>query len=190
MNMRKYPDGQAVGAVYDNAPADNPFLAAMPELLPQDEFMDRIRGSPPLPTLLSRMSLEERRQALPMLSTLFFPMGYMYAIYDHLYRAITMTYKTRTVVEEIRQTNALFSGREGQSYATQAATGSILGVPGIGKTSAIRRCLAVMPQVIEHMDYQGSRFSANRCCISMWSAPATARLKRWPLISWLPWTGR
>lgn len=175
--MRKYPDGQAVGAVYDNAPADNPFLAAMPELLPQDEFMDRIRGSPPLPTLLSRMSLEERRQALPMLSTLFFPMGYMYAIYDHLYRAITMTYKTRTVVEEIRQTNALFSGREGQSYATQAATGSILGVPGIGKTSAIRRCLAVMPQVIEHMDYQGQPFFCKQVLYLYVECPSDCSVK-------------
>ena len=30
--MRKYPAGQSVGAIYDNAPANNPFLAAMPEI--------------------------------------------------------------------------------------------------------------------------------------------------------------
>lgn len=31
--MDKYAKDQTVGAVYDNAPAGNPFLAAMPDLL-------------------------------------------------------------------------------------------------------------------------------------------------------------
>lgn len=154
----KYPPGRTVGAIYDNAPANNPFLAAMPELLAKDVFLEQIKGTPPLTAALPQMTVEERRQALPLLSTLFFPMAYMYAIYDQLYRAIATTYTTRTVMEGIQQTNALFAGREGQSYATQAATGSILGVPGIGKTSTIRRCLATMPQVIEHTEYQGKPF--------------------------------
>lgn len=37
--MRKYPAGQSVGAIYDNAPADNPFLAAMPEMVGRGEFL-------------------------------------------------------------------------------------------------------------------------------------------------------
>lgn len=47
--MRKYPMSRVVGAVYDNAPADNPFLAAMPEMIPSEEFLGRwrkIRRSP------------------------------------------------------------------------------------------------------------------------------------------------
>ena len=36
--MRKYPAGQSVGAIYDNAPADNPFLAAMPEMVGRGSF--------------------------------------------------------------------------------------------------------------------------------------------------------
>ena len=85
-------------------------------------------------------------------------MNYMYAIYDQLYRAITTTYTTHTVIESIRQMNALFIGSKSAVYATQAAAGSILGVPGIGKTSTIRRCLSTMPQVIEHTEYQGRPF--------------------------------
>lgn len=151
--MDKYVKDQTVGAVYDSAPAGNPFLAAMPDLLPPARFLKQIGSSPPLPQELPAMTLEERRRLLPSLSSLFVPLDYMHAIYDTLYRAIATTYTTRTMIDGIRQINAIFAGRELQSYATQADSGSILGVPGIGKTSTIRRCLSVMPQTIEHTEY-------------------------------------
>ena len=40
--------------------------------------------------------------------SLFIPMEYMYAIYDQLYRALSSTYTTRTMIEEIQRTNTLF----------------------------------------------------------------------------------
>ena len=157
--MRKYPQGESVcGAVYDSAPADNPFLAALPEILPRDEFLAAIRSTPGLPHSLPQMTPEERRQSLPLLASLFVPLHYMYAVYDQLYRAIRETYSTRTTMEEIRRINVLFNSREGIPYATQAASGSVLGVPGIGKTSTIRRALETMPQVIEHTEYMGQPF--------------------------------
>lgn len=69
--MQKYPSGESVcGAIYDSAPADNPFLTALPEMLPRDEFLSAIRSTPGLPHDLPRMSPEERRQRLPMLASL------------------------------------------------------------------------------------------------------------------------
>lgn len=66
----KYPQNQpSVGAIYDNAPADNPFLAAMPDLLSPQDFLTKIRSTPPFLTNKSNMSSEERRQTLPMLSS-------------------------------------------------------------------------------------------------------------------------
>lgn len=157
--MRKYPAGEKiVEAVYDNGPANNPLVAAMPEMLSRDEFMTAIRSLPPLPHTLSYMSPEERRQSLSLLSTVFIPMDYMYYIYDQLYRAIRETYTTRTTIDGIRQINTLFCGKEGIPYTTQAASGSILGIPGIGKTSTIRRALATLPQVIEHSECHGKPF--------------------------------
>lgn len=175
--MKKYPEGQSVGAIYDGAAADNPFLAAMPEMLSQQEFSSGVRSTPQLPHTLPQMTSEERRQALPMLASLFFPMNYMYAIYDQLYRAITVTYTTRTVLEGIRQTNALFCSTDLQSYATQADTGSILGVPGIGKTSTIRRCLSTMPQVIEHVEYQGQPFYCKQVLYLRIECPSDCSVK-------------
>ena len=156
--MPKYEQERVVGAIYDNGPMDNPFLAAMPEMLSADDYQRLIQSFPPLPSQLSALSSEERRRQMPILSALFVPMNFMYRLYGTLYRAITATYMTRTELEGIRQINALFYGNGLHQYATQADTGSILGVPGIGKTSAIRRSLALMPQVIEHTEYQGHPF--------------------------------
>lgn len=51
--MMKYPAEQmSVGAIYDNAPADNPFLAALPGLIPQQEFMSAVKSMPPFPAAL------------------------------------------------------------------------------------------------------------------------------------------
>ena len=111
--MRKYPPNESIcGAIYDSAPADNPFLAALPEMLPRDQFLIAIRSTPGLPHDLPQMSSEERRRNLPLLASLFVPLDYMYAVYDQLYRAIRETYTTRTAMEEIRQINALFGNKE------------------------------------------------------------------------------
>ena len=99
--MQKYSVGQVAGAIYDNGPIGNPFLAAMPEELSKDEFFEYVRSYPQLPANLADMTSEERRQELPRLSTLFIPLDYMYVIYDLLYRAIRGTYMRRTSLMEI-----------------------------------------------------------------------------------------
>lgn len=176
--MRKYPTGeQVVEAVYNNTPADNPLLAALPEMLSRDEFMTAIRSLPPLPHTLPQMSSEERRQSLPLLSTVFVAMDYMYVIYDQIYRAICTTYTTRTVIEGIRQTNRLFQNGKGTNYATQADTGSILGVPGIGKTSTIQRCLSLIPQVIEHIENREQPFYCKQVLYLRIECPSDCSIK-------------
>lgn len=184
----KYPAGKVVGAIYDNGPLNNPFLSAMPDLIGPSVFQHRLESRPPLPHRLPEMTSEERRQNIPMISSVFFASAYMYHIYDTLYRAITTTYTTRTAIESIRQINALFHGNQGVSYATQADTGSILGPPGIGKTSTIQRCLALLPQVIEHTEYQGQPFFCKQFCIFVSSVRPIVQQKLWPLTFWVLWT--
>lgn len=156
--MSKYTNEQTVGAVYDDAPVGNPFLAAMPDMLPPEKVFEIIGSKPQIPYNLNHMTAEERRRHIPIINSVFIPMNYMYNLYDILYRAIQTTYTTRTMIEEIRQINALFTDGEKLSFSTGADSGSILGVPGIGKTSTIKRCLSTMPQVIEHTEYMGKAF--------------------------------
>ena len=151
--MSKYSPGHTVGAVYDGN-SGNPYLEAMPDMLSPEQFTRVIASYPPIPHDLAEMSPEERRKLLPSLASIYVPMPYQYAIYDTLYRAIATTYRTADVVESTRAINAYYCGRA-TNYATQADSGSILGVPGCGKTATIRRCLSTMPQVIDHVEYQG-----------------------------------
>ena len=153
--MSKYSPGHTVGAVYDGN-SGNPYLEAMPDMLSPEQFARSIASYPPIPHDLAEMSPEERRGLLPSLASIYVPMPYQYAIYDTLYRAIATTYRTADVVESTRAINAYYCGRA-TNYATQADSGSILGVPGCGKTATVHRCLSTMPQVIEHVEYQGQR---------------------------------
>ena len=183
--MSKYPNEQTVGAVYDDASVDNPFLAAMPDMLPPEKLFDKIESKPRIPHNMSLLTAEERRRQISVLNAVYIPMSYMYNLYDTLYRAIQTTYTTWTMLDEIRQINALFNNGEKISFSTGADSGSILGVPGIGKTSTIKRCLSTMPQVIEHTEYMGKPFS-----ISKWNALRTARSRHSPSTSSLLWIVR
>ena len=151
--MSRYPPGHTVGAIYEGS-SGNPYLDAMPDMLSPEQFVQAVASYPPIPYDLAEMASEERRGLLPSLSSLYVPMPYQYAIYDTLYRAIATTYRTADVVESTRAINAYYCGRD-TNYATQADSGSILGVPGCGKTATVRRCLSTMPQVIEHTEYHG-----------------------------------
>lgn len=175
--MSTYSPERSVGAIYSNAPADNPFLAAMPEMLSQDDFNVQIRSYPKLPANLLSMSATERRQELPLLSSVFVPMDFMYALYDQMYRAIWSTYSTRTMLEEVRRTNALFRRDALNNYSTQATTGSILGVPGVGKTSTIRRSLGLFPQVIEHTEHLGKPFYCKQVLYLTVECPSDCSVK-------------
>ena len=175
--MLKYAHERVTAAIYDNAPAGNPFLAAMPDLIKPTDFMKAIASMPLLPHDLPNMTTEDRRRCLPKIATVFVPMAYMYHIYDLLYRAIQVTYTSRTTIQAIRNINALFNGKEIEPYATQPESGSILGVPGIGKTSTIRRCLTVMPQVIEHREYQGTPFYCKQVLYLMVECPSDCSVK-------------
>lgn len=151
--MSRYPPGHTVGAIYEGS-SGNPYLDAMPDMLSPEQFAQSVASYPPIPYDLAQMLPEERRELLPSLASIYVPMPYQYAIYDTLYRAIATTYRTADVVESTRAINAYYCSQN-TNYATQADSGSILGVPGCGKTATVRRCLSTMPQVIEHVEYQG-----------------------------------
>ena len=151
--MSRYPPGHTVGAIYEGS-SGNPYLDAMPDMLSPEQFVQAVASYPPIPYDLAEMASEERRGLLPSLASIYVPMPYQYAIYDTLYRAISTTYRTADVMESTKAINAYYCGRA-TNYATQADSGSILGIPGCGKTATVHRCLSTMPQVIEHVEYQG-----------------------------------
>lgn len=160
----------------------NPFLEAMPDLLGKSEFVEHMKSEIHFPYNLKERSPEERRNYLTELTTWFQPMDYMYNLYDMLYRAMSTTYQTKTVIESVKQLNEIYmdfrTGRERTlNYSTQAYSGAVLGVPGIGKTSTIQRCLSTMPQVIIHTKYQDKQFYTKQINYLMVECPSDCSVK-------------
>lgn len=179
----KYGDftGNTVGAVYGRENG-NPYLEALPDVLGKKEFERRMKSQPDFPRDVNHMAPEERRNLLSGLSQWFQPMDYMYTLYDMLHRAMCSTYQTKTVIESVRQMNDLYmdfrTGRPRElSYSTQAYSGAVLGVPGIGKTSTIKRCLSTMPQVIVHQEYQGRKIYEKQINYLVVECPSDCSLK-------------
>lgn len=160
----------------------NPFLEAIPELLGKAAFTEQMRSDLHFPYDIGKRNPQERRSYLTELPRWFQPMDYMYTLYDMLYQAIATTYQTKTTVESVRQLNDIYmdfrTGRERTlHYATQAYSGAVLGVPGIGKTSTIQRCLSLMPQVIIHTKYQGKQFYTKQINYLLIECPSDCSLK-------------
>lgn len=170
-----------VAAEYDKEQG-NPFLEALPEIMGKAEFVEHMKSEIQFPYDLRERSPQERRNHLTELTTWFQPMDYMYTVYDMLYRAMATTYQTKTVIESVRQLNEIYmdfrTGRERTlNYSTQAYSGAVLGVPGIGKTSTIQRCLSTMPQVIIHTKYQDKQFYTKQINYLLVECPSDCSVK-------------
>lgn len=181
----KYPDEQAVEAIYTANPLSgaqpNPFLEAMPDMLPKEDLFRRLSCSPSPPDPASLLRAADRRRGLNALLSVYVPMDYMAVIYETLYCAMESTYTTSTTIDSIRRVHAIHQ-RDGAALtelpvATSADSGSILGVPGIGKSSTIRRCLRQIPQVIQHSQYGGDKLCCKQITWLMVECPGDCSVK-------------
>lgn len=160
----------------------NPFWEALPELLGKAKFMECMESEIQFPYDIQEKNPQERRNYLTELTTWFQPMDYMYTLYDMLYRAMATTYRTKSVVESVRQLNEIYMDfRPGRkrtiNYSTQAYSGAVLGVPGIGKTSTVQRCLSTMPQVIIHTKYKDKQFYTKQINYLLVECPSDCSVK-------------
>lgn len=173
----KYEDKQMVPAVYTptSETEGNPLLEAMPPILDKAALFQKMTVPLVMPEV-SDMSPEERRNALALLHSFFQPMDYMYTLYDRLYRAIETTYTNQTMIETVRHICAIRNDSK-MTFATQSDSGSILGVPGIGKTSTIRRCLSAFPQVIAHERYHDQPFFSKQILWLFVECPSDCSIK-------------
>ena len=180
----KYPDQPAVDAVYTpnqlSGAQPNPFLEAMPEMLPKEALFRRLACSPPPPDA-AQLKPSDRRRGLNALSSVFVPLDYMAVIYNTLFCAMESTYTASATVDSIRRVHAIHQG-DGAALAqlpvaTSTDSGSILGVPGIGKSSTIRRCLRQIPQVIRHSQYGDSKLYCNQVTWLMVECPGDCSVK-------------
>lgn len=181
----KYSNEQMVDAVYTpnqlSGEFGNPFLEAMPEMLAKDVLFERLSSYPQQPFNNRPVPITDRRRSLNALSSAFIPLDYMNVIYNTLFCAIESTYNTSTTIDSIRRIHAIHQGHDALLLDTPAAissdSGSILGVPGIGKSSTIRRCLCQIPQVIQHTEYRGQKLYCKQITYLVVECPSDCSVK-------------
>ena len=174
----KYENENMVAAIYTEGEYNNLFIEAMPEMLTPEQFFEKIQSKPERIEKIHTKSREERRRLVMNIYRCFYPMDYMYHIYDLLYRAIITNYLSKSTKEVIRQINAIHDGRsDNLEYTTHSYSGAILGAPGIGKTSTIKRSLSTIPQVIIHSNYKGQKIYEKQITYLIVECPSDCSVK-------------
>lgn len=176
--MKYSPDKQMVAAIYENGGSKNPLIEALPPQVTPEAFREMIGCFPAVPVEGSDSSYTAKMRGVAKVQTVFVPLDYMYPIYDTLYRMMQSTYYTRTSKENVVRLNSFFTeGGSMSAYGTQPQSGALLGTAGIGKSTTIKRCLSLMPQVIAHEKYLGKPFFCKQVLWLFCECPSDASTK-------------
>ena len=181
----KYRNEPVVDAIYIpnqlSGELCNPFLEAMPEMLNKEALFRQLASYPQRPNYAQPVRLTDRRRGLNALASAFIPLDYMNVIYNTLFCAIESTYNTSTTIDSIRRVHAIHQGHGAVFWDAPSSmssdSGSILGVPGIGKSSTIRRCLRQIPQVIQHTEYRGQKLFCKQITHLIVECPSDCSVK-------------
>lgn len=108
-----------------------------------------------------------------------------------IYQGMTASLACKDAVSSARQSAWLYSGKQTDSsvYRESTSSFSLLGEPGIGKTTTVTRILQTIPQVIEHERYAGEPLyckQVNYVCIQ---CPSDCSVKACALPCLPSWTG-
>lgn len=153
-------------AVYrDSAyPEHNPLIDALPAPLNRENLLDILALESVLPENYHSLSPQERQELCGRLKEIYLPLGYSAEIYMSFYTGLLTAYTGRTKLFETRQMMNLSKSIKYMQYTVapdspiQAECFSVIGEPGMGKTTTIKKILELFPPAIFHSEYRGKRF--------------------------------
>jgi len=141
----------------------NPLLEVLPPLWPKEEVAQLLSYYPYYNAQQRTLSDEVRLHLIENCREFFIPWGIHYEIHLSLSNMIRRSYIYRNPVEQgnwAKQSNMLKQfkrGLERGSFLRSKARGlAIVGVGGVGKSTAVENILSHYPQVITHTHYKGS----------------------------------
>lgn len=157
----------AVEAVYRPSPIvdyqDNPLIEALPPETSIERLAETLPERPPYDESERSLPLHLRTHCALRLLSYFEPLGRHYDIGTRLDLMIRAGYRTRSPMtpEFRRRLQDIYRLNQNQELvkpyetaAVSAASMSLIGVSGTGKTRSLRRTLAQYPQVIWHPKHQ------------------------------------
>ncbi|MEK4138784.1 ATP-binding protein [Kurthia sp. FSL E2-0154] len=153
--------------------SENPFIEALPPILSEDDVMDRFVVTPRITNQDKQSETNIRYHVLKRIKNFIQPLPIHFEVERRLSTLIRRGYLARnpldkTFLERIRVLHQLREDEE-EAYKyiderlnyirSTADSLSIIGISGIGKTTAIERLLLMYPQVIKHEKYEEQPFN-------------------------------
>lgn len=153
--------------------SENPFIEALPPIFSEDDVMDRFMVTPRITNEDKQSATNIRYHVLKRIKNFIQPLPIHFEVERRLSTLIRRGYLARnpldkTFLERIRVLHQLRENEENAhkyiderlNYIRSTADSlSIIGISGIGKTTAIERLLLMYPQVIKHEKYEEQPFN-------------------------------
>lgn len=151
----------------------NPFIEALPTIFSEDNVLERFMVTPRITQQEKQSETNIRYHVLKRVKNFIQPLPIHFEVERRLSTLIRRGYLARnpldkTFLERIRVLHQLREDvEEAHKYIDErlnylrstADSLSIIGISGIGKTTAIERLLLMYPQVIKHETYEGQPFN-------------------------------
>lgn len=162
--------------LYDN----NPFIEALPPMLSGKDLIHALAVIPPYNDSDRDRSTGERLQLLSSLYEFYQPLSMTIDLYCEIYTAMQHCYGQYSPQSEAAAFQNGYSLMHGNALAASIGGGnsfSVVGVSGLGKSTALQRVLSLYPQVIEHTEYHGQKFYCHQIPYLVVQTPHDASIK-------------
>ncbi|MEH0005665.1 ATP-binding protein [Bacillus cytotoxicus] len=150
----------------------NPFIEALPPIFNEDDVLERFMVTPRISEQDKVSETNIRYHVLKRVKNFIQPLPIHFEVERRLSTLIRRGYLARnpldkTFLERIRVLHELREEETAHKYIDErlnyirstADSLSIIGISGIGKTTAIERLLLMYPQVIKHEEYKEQPFN-------------------------------
>lgn len=162
----------------------NPFIEALPTFESDKELSTLLQKTPVYDPSERNGSAAFRREALTNLLQLFVPLPCHLDLAWTLIRTMRRGYLNRNPADDkylagVRTARVKFTSQM-KNWSTAAEPGagfSVIGVPGVGKSTAINAVLNLFPQVIEHNLYGDKPIATNQVTWIKLDLPFDASVK-------------
>ncbi len=146
----------------------NPLIESLPPIFTEDNVIEYISVFPPFNEREKEMDTSYRYHCVQRLFQYFQPFEKHLELEQKISRAIRQGYINRNPLDKMEvqrmqeSYEAIKKGKflkEYQTISKRTASGfTIIGLSGIGKSTAIERVLSFYPQLIKHHEYKGKPF--------------------------------
>ena len=141
--------------------AGNPYVEALPPMLSGETLASALAVYPEYHETDRDKSAGSRLQLLSNLTTVYQPLPMTFELYSQIYLAMQKSYARYGSVEGVKDFIAGYKYLAHNEPFISTGGGnsfSLIGVSGLGKSTAIQHILALFPRIIQHTEYHGRPF--------------------------------